>query len=610
MSGYSQPTIQEVINDDSPLPIKQIYLLNKPHAEVFRLRRELDEGVKHFYCGVCFAPVVVRGGGTGLNGQTKVSKQIAHFRHKHASPDCPYEDYLNRLPPDEVKRRLFHGLREGKKHQEDKLFVANILSSNQLVSNLLIETILKSDQSTWRKPDLSFTYKDSINIAMEFQYSTIFLTEIIGRHNFYANQNRFMLWIFDDFSEDDFQNSFFQHDIINQNKLNAFVLDELARHVTAETGTLHLTCYYRKYSVDTFTGAVDSVILTQVLTLDELKFNRNDYSVYFYDSWNDYEGALEQSEDIIAENQLKKLAKKEYRARLNRVFDQRIDFYITKVSKLRILIQSLSEQKKSTNELRNNLLNDLRKNETYLKKLNSLTENITDKSAAEVVFYVLQDSHMESLINVNLVLPKDIRPIFESTLIKFNYANENLSTYYPTIVFDDKTFIDIGNYHLPDFYHQHIVDLFARPYPGPPKALSYHNDHKLLDIDISNLKKWLASPNSTRGNNKPLILMEKEKYLSLLKQYQKEFKDILDRIQTQLKPIGETILIKLSEEVEKATSSHKLLSEQTELLQQQLNISQQEIDNAYLQIRIMGKNFESWYHKNYTTYQSTQGHFW
>ncbi|WP_173647486.1 MULTISPECIES: DUF6035 family protein [Pseudomonas] len=55
-----------------------------------------------------------------------------------------------------------------------------------------------AERATWRKPDVRVARGDE-RIAFEVQLSTTFLTEIVGRREFYQANGGSMIWVFQNF---------------------------------------------------------------------------------------------------------------------------------------------------------------------------------------------------------------------------------------------------------------------------------------------------------------------------------------------------------------------------------------------------------------------------
>ncbi|MDY1045272.1 DUF6035 family protein [Pseudomonas coleopterorum] len=70
-----------------------------------------------------------------------------------------------------------------------------------------------ADRATWRKPDVQ-AYREQRRFAFEVQLSTTFLTEIVGRREFYRVNGGAIVWVFEGFNPQ--ENRTAEQDICNR----------------------------------------------------------------------------------------------------------------------------------------------------------------------------------------------------------------------------------------------------------------------------------------------------------------------------------------------------------------------------------------------------------
>ena len=254
----------------------KVFFTQNSEEDLFKDRHAIQRGERHFYCGFCGKPLKICGGGKGEN------KQQLHFRHKfkHDAECCGYNENETSLSKRQIELKKFANEEEGKLHRQLKFLIADTLENSGAETKIERYIVDEQDYHDRRRPDIRAIFLNK-DIAIEVQITSTFMSVIVGREDFYASHNMFLLWVINEFRP----YLFHQKDIIYSNKNQAFVLDEEARMRTAEEGILYLTCYYKSYYCDPQGDIVESSTYQhELITFDDLIFDEKDYSVYYFDA--------------------------------------------------------------------------------------------------------------------------------------------------------------------------------------------------------------------------------------------------------------------------------------------------------------------------------------
>ncbi len=302
-------------------------ILSKPSNEINRIRTECFEARQQgnlppFVCGFCFKPV-------WLPATITREHHFKHFSYQGIEKCIYYSgeqvsiEYLN--------ARKYNGAKEGRKHIEFKELILRCLNLNQSISDLQSEAVIslpkfenKDFRREWRKPDINGKF-NNIHFALELQFSTTWLKEIVGRTLFYRKLGYFLIWVFDKFNPVYADREVAYSDVFCNNNENAFVFDEECYRLSTERNDLVLKCYYSQYVRNGF--SISSEIILQVITFSDLTFNPNQKMVYYFDSLGDkrrLEIEINREENQLAEESKRQL--EEYqRAEWNKEIDIQIN---------------------------------------------------------------------------------------------------------------------------------------------------------------------------------------------------------------------------------------------------------------------------------------------
>jgi len=146
--------------------------------------------------------------------------------HKNAPINCPWWTG-NPSKIDEISARQFQGAQESVLHLTLKSVIKEILflDPNTEKDSVKIEEYLIDDEGR-RRPDVQATYAGR-PIAIEIQLATTQIPIIVGREDFYARNNRSLLWVtwqFDDQVDRSKMRTAFEDIFYSHNK-NLFSLD-------------------------------------------------------------------------------------------------------------------------------------------------------------------------------------------------------------------------------------------------------------------------------------------------------------------------------------------------------------------------------------------------
>ena len=272
---YSVATYRTSLDNNAEDLSSQNFFTQNREEDLFRWRHLIHLDQKHLYCGLCGKPLKICGGGKGEN------MQRLHFRHnfKQDAECCGYREEANSLSRRQIELKKFANKEEGDLHKHLKFLIANTLKKYGAETKIERYIVDEQDHSDRRRPDIRAIFPNK-DIAIEVQITSTFMDVILGREDFYASHNMFLLWVMNEFRPD----LFHQKDIIYSTKSQAFILDEEAQKRTEDEGKLYLKCYYKSYYCN-YRGEIveHTTFQHKLITYDELIFDEKDYSVYYFD---------------------------------------------------------------------------------------------------------------------------------------------------------------------------------------------------------------------------------------------------------------------------------------------------------------------------------------
>lgn len=267
--------IHYVLNVNTGKTLDTEALLNSmSEQEKHVLRRELaGRRTIKYTCPVCDQQVYLAG----------TVKKVYHFKHFPNYGECLLKD--NQLyTKEDIKKIIYNGAKESVRHKELKQWLGDFLKSlepNGEFSECNIEKRITSAKGKkhWRQPDVSCSYNDK-RLVFELQLNSTFIDVILGREEFYANEQTYICWLFDSFNPH--VTKFGERDIFWPNKSNAFAITEETMRLSEKKGELMIECHYIEPFID------DTVIkdnwISQILPFSELSLKKGYYKPFYFDS--------------------------------------------------------------------------------------------------------------------------------------------------------------------------------------------------------------------------------------------------------------------------------------------------------------------------------------
>ncbi len=258
----------------------------------FEIRRRFHREDLDLYCCECEQPLNISGS----------KHDRLHFKHE------PYADYCilkhGRLSPGDSE--IFTNIlkaKESPRHKELKNKIAERLMRTQGVdaSSICVDNrfIVRDDEK--RRPDVYCLYKDK-HLVFEIQLSDLSLRYILDRYEFYRKHGMYLIWILDNF--DIHQQSTLVRDIKYLTKYqNFFKLDET-------TEDFSLLCDYKIVFVTERDNEVRSNWRQRSVSMKQIKFDTQEYQIFFYD----FDGNLIWAEERQKLNEANKQAEEKKKA--------------------------------------------------------------------------------------------------------------------------------------------------------------------------------------------------------------------------------------------------------------------------------------------------------
>jgi hypothetical protein len=275
---------------------------------------EIIESRKTFLCGCCKQPLKICGG--KVDGV-----QQFHFKHIYVPKDgeCDYYEGV-RYSESQIKAMIFNGRTEGPEHRRVKGILKESLLNEPNIKNVVVEEVAKKVGPTWRKPDVRADFTDK-TVVFEVQLSPVFHHVILERNDAYRKNGWYICWLFDDIQIDDplMRNL----DAWANNNYNIFAFDRAAQSATMESGRLHLTVKYSRFSLEE--NAENGIPLlkdrweVETLALSEFTFDNQKRMVYRFDSGKEKQECENEIQERKDEIYRKKIEKEEQEAEKNQI---------------------------------------------------------------------------------------------------------------------------------------------------------------------------------------------------------------------------------------------------------------------------------------------------
>jgi hypothetical protein len=221
-------------------------------------------------------------GGAVMLVRTK--QRLFHFRHhpdEEGKRDCPIST-RGVFSADQINRMKYNAAKESLAHLRLKGIIRDSLIADDRCSEPQVERVWRgmpvAERAMWRKPDVQVEHAGQ-RLAFEVQLSTTFLTEIVGRREFYRANEGAIIWVFQSFDPAETRTS--EEDIFYLNNHNVFVVDEATLDRSREAKRMALDCWY---AIPHLRGRtlINQWVKKEVF-LDELTVKTDRQQVYFYD---------------------------------------------------------------------------------------------------------------------------------------------------------------------------------------------------------------------------------------------------------------------------------------------------------------------------------------
>ncbi|WP_202368153.1 DUF6035 family protein [Pseudomonas sp. MWU318] len=292
---YAQPTEQMKLTDvmdlDSATTIEMGSFLTRELSLVIRDRAKLasrfvlDRDKPWLVCQLCGAALLL----------VRTQNRFFHFRHHPSIEGLIKCDISTKgeLSPAQITAIKYNAQKESQAHIRLKGIIRDSLIADLSCGEPHVEKVWKgqavAERATWRKPDVQVA-RDDDRIAFEVQLSTTFLTEIVGRREFYRANGGSMIWVFQNFDPRSTKTA--EEDIFFLNHLNVFIVNDQTLARSRDTGRMAFDCWYA------VPGLIGRTIINEwrcaEVFLDELTFS-SQKQVVFYNDYQTQREALEAS---------------------------------------------------------------------------------------------------------------------------------------------------------------------------------------------------------------------------------------------------------------------------------------------------------------------------
>ncbi|MFP7836577.1 DUF6035 family protein [Pseudomonas aeruginosa] len=275
-----QMRLVEILNLDSGEAIDPQAFLSRELALVIQDRNELagryarNAEKPWLVCRICGGAVML----------VRTQQRRFHFRHhpdEEGKRGCPIST-RGVFSADQINRMKYNAAKESLAHLRLKSIIRDSLVADDKCSDPMVEKVWRgmtvAERATWRKPDVQVEHAGQ-RLAFEVQLSTTFLTEIVGRREFYRANRGAIVWVFQSFDPTGARTS--EEDIFYLNNRNVFIVNEVTLERSREARRMALDCWH---AVPRLRGrtVIDEWVKEEIF-LDQLTVKTDLQLVYFYD---------------------------------------------------------------------------------------------------------------------------------------------------------------------------------------------------------------------------------------------------------------------------------------------------------------------------------------
>lgn len=280
----AQPTDKMLLTDildlETSTPVdlhaflsRELGLVIKDRAELAR-RYARNPEQPWLVCELCTAPVIL----------VRTKGRRFHFRHHPREEEKRNCSISTRglLSADQINCIKYNAAKESSAHLKLKGIIRDSLIADENCTEPLVETIWKgmpiAERAKWRKPDVQVEHAGQ-RLAFEVQLSTTFLTEIVGRREFYRENNGGMVWVFQSFDPTTTRTA--EEDIFYLNNYNVFIVNEDSLARSRQAKRMALDCWY---AIPHLRGRtiINEWVMEKVF-LDQLIVRTEEQTVFFKD---------------------------------------------------------------------------------------------------------------------------------------------------------------------------------------------------------------------------------------------------------------------------------------------------------------------------------------
>lgn len=241
------------------------------------IEKAILRGKPLYLCPVCFKPLKLR---------STPQKKGQLFYHADVEANCPKLEEKG-ISQKHIRAIKYNGAKESIAHKEIKQFIIDSLNVDPNFSDIAPEKTWRGevDETKFRRPDVRATYNGpngQINIAFEVQLSTTFLSEIVGRSEFYRKENGLVIWILKEF---DIKNARLTDlDIFYPNNLNTFVVNEETLSLSKQQQQFRLECHWAEPFIQN--AALTTCIKNKIVSFKNLTLLQKKQQAFY----SDYQG--------------------------------------------------------------------------------------------------------------------------------------------------------------------------------------------------------------------------------------------------------------------------------------------------------------------------------
>lgn len=272
--------LSEIIDLDSGETVEPQKFLSRELAMVIQDRSELAARFNRnaerpwLACQICGGAVML----------VRTQQRHFHFRHhpdEEGKRDCPIST-RGAFSADQINRMKYNAAKESSAHLRLKGIIRDSLLADSECSEPQVEKVWRSmptaERAKWRKPDVQVE-RAGQRLAFEVQLSTTFLTEIVGRREFYRANGGAIIWVFQHFDPTETRTA--EEDIFYLNNLNVFIVNEATLERSREASRMALDCWH---AIPHLRGktVINEWVMEEVF-LDQLIVDTDSQQVFFYD---------------------------------------------------------------------------------------------------------------------------------------------------------------------------------------------------------------------------------------------------------------------------------------------------------------------------------------